>query len=150
MLLFKNLAYYLYIFNSKLSILDINTGSSSYNKTSVALSSESGQTYEYYFVVSETMNSQNYVKDPMTKEQALLNAERNVTNTNATWNFMRITFTETMLEQIKKDINGEITKLEIKDAEGVAQFSTDIHLDFSQSFFTDIKDLFDNYNICLL
>ncbi|MBD5390986.1 hypothetical protein HDR67_03170, partial [bacterium] len=142
-------SYYLYIFNAKFSILDINTGSSSYNKTSVALSGENGQTYEYYFVVGETMNSQSYVKDPMTKEQAILNAERNATNTNTTWNFMRITFTETMLDQIKKDINGEITKLEIKDAEGISQFSTDIHLDFSQSFFADMKVLFDNYNTYL-
>lgn len=142
-------AYYLYIFNTKFSILNINTGSSSYNKTSVALTSESGKTYEYYFVVNENINAQDYVKEPITKEQALLNVTRDVTNTNETWNFMRITFTETMLEQVKKEINGEITKFEIKDAEGVSQYSTDIHFDFTQSFFSDTKELFDNYNIYL-
>ena len=141
-------SYYLYVFNTKFSISTINAGSTSYNKTSISFSNENGS-YEYYFIVNDSMNSQSYVENPMTKEQVLLNTSRDVTNTNSTWNFMRITFTETMLEQIKKEIGGDITKLELKDADGNVQYSSEVKLDFSQSFFTDVKDLFDNYNVYL-
>ncbi len=142
-------AYYLYIFNTKFSISNVNAGSTSYNQTSISFSGENGNSYEYYFIVNEKMNSQSYVSLPLTKEEALLNASRDVTSTNSAWNFMRITLTETMLEQIKKEINGDITKLEMKDADGKVQYSTNVPLDFSQKFFEDVKPLFENYNTYL-
>ncbi|MDE6656050.1 MAG: hypothetical protein K2J85_03565 [Anaeroplasmataceae bacterium] len=143
-------AYYLYIFNGKFSIDTVTTGTSSYNKTAIEFSSNEGS-YEYFFVVNDTMNSSMYVETPKSKEEALLNDARDVTNTNANWNFMRITFTETMLNQILKEINGSITKLSVKACDGEVVYSTDIQLDFSQGFFEDakLKDMLDKYNTYL-
>ncbi|MCM1131111.1 MAG: hypothetical protein NC310_03365 [Roseburia sp.] len=146
-------AYYLYIFNAKFSVDTVTDGTSSFNKTAIEFSSsdESSVPYDYYFIVDETMNSSVYVKEPQTKEEVLLNNTRDVTNTNSNWNFMRITFTETMLNQISKEMKGKITKLSVKDCDGQDVYTTDINLDFSQGFFENVKvkDMLEKYNTYL-
>ncbi|MDE7263929.1 MAG: hypothetical protein K2N64_04645 [Anaeroplasmataceae bacterium] len=143
-------AYYVYIFNAKFSLGNINDGSTNYNETCLEFSNENNtSSYKYYFVVNEEINKGSYVAEPTTLAEALLNNSRDVTNTNEIWNFMRVTLTETMLNQITSEIGGEVAKLDLKDSDGNVQYSTDIELDFSQPFFTDVKPLFDNYNIYL-
>ncbi|MDE7106521.1 MAG: hypothetical protein K2O22_05095 [Anaeroplasmataceae bacterium] len=143
-------AYYLYIFNAKFSINTATDGTSSLNKTAIEFSSsdEGSTSYDYYFIVNETINSSQYVKEPTTVEEVLLNNSREVTNTNATWNFMRVTFTETMLKQISKEIKGNITKLAVKNSDGEVVFSANVELDFSQGFFKheSITTLLKQYN----
>lgn len=143
-------AYYLYIFNAKFSLGNINDGATNYNETCLEFSSESNSSsYKYYFVVNEEINKGSYIEEPTTLAEALLNNSRDVTNTNETWNFMRVTLTETMINHITSSIGGEITKFDLKDSDGNIQYSSDVKLDFSQPFFTDVKDLFENYNIYL-
>lgn len=134
-------AYYLYIFNAKFSIDTATDGTSNFNKTAIEFSSSDAgsSSYDYFFIVNETINSSQYVKEPTTKEEVLLNNSREVTNTNSTWNFMRVTFTETMLKQISKEMNGNITKLSVKNSDGEVVFSVDVQLDFSQGFFQHEK-----------
>ncbi|MDE7384754.1 MAG: hypothetical protein K2M84_03240, partial [Anaeroplasmataceae bacterium] len=92
-----------------------------------------------------------YVKEPKSKEEVLLNNAREVTNTNANWNFMRITFTETMINQMVKEMNGTIHKLSIKDCDGNVIYSVDANLDFSQDFYKDskVEEIFTKYNTYL-
>ncbi|MDE5855722.1 MAG: hypothetical protein K2H06_01610 [Anaeroplasmataceae bacterium] len=143
-------AYYVYIFNAKYSVDTATDGASSFNKTAIEFSSNDSDSvsYNYYFVANETINSNVYVKEPKTKEEVLLNNEREVTNTNKTWNFMRITFTETMLKQISKEMKGSIDKLSVKDCDGNAVYSVNVSLDFSQDFFENVKvkDILTQYN----
>ncbi|MDE6660353.1 MAG: hypothetical protein K2J93_00840 [Anaeroplasmataceae bacterium] len=143
-------AYYVYIFNAKFSIDTATDGTSSFNKTAIELASNDvgSSSYDYYFIVNETINSSQYVKEPTSKEEALLNDAREVSNTNSNWNFMRITFTETMLKQISKEINGDINKLSVKDCDGNVIYSIDINLDFSQDFFAAsmIEEILTKYN----
>lgn len=146
-------AYYIYIFNAKFSIDTATNGASSFNNTALEFSSNDSNstTYDYYFVVNENMNNSVYVKEPNTKEEVLLNNQREVTNTNKTWNFMRITFTETMLKQISKEIKGNIHKISVKDCDGNTVYSTNINLDFSQDFFANekISEILTKYNAYL-
>lgn len=146
-------AYYVYLFNAKFSVNTATDGTSNYNKTAIEFTSnDSGSTsYNYYFVVNETMNSSVYVKEPTTKEEVLLNNERDVTNTNSTWNFMRLTLTETMLKQISKEMKGKIHKISIKDCDGSEVYSANISLDFSQEFFKNekIEEILTKYNTYL-
>ncbi|MDE7213878.1 MAG: hypothetical protein K2N42_04805 [Anaeroplasmataceae bacterium] len=143
-------AYYVYIFNAKFSVDTATDGTSSFNKTAIEFASNDAgsSSYDYYFIVNETVNSSQYIKEPTSAEEALLNNEREVSNTNSTWNFMRITFTETMLKQISKEINGGIHKLSVKDCDGSVVYSIDINLDFSQDFFkaTMIDEVITKYN----
>ncbi|MDE6241768.1 MAG: hypothetical protein K2M08_05015 [Anaeroplasmataceae bacterium] len=146
-------AYYVYIFNAKFAVDTATDGKSSFNKTAIEFSSNDAgsSSYDYYFVVSETINSSVYVSEPKSKEDVLLNNAREVTNTNANWNFMRITFTETMINQMVKEMNGNIHKLSIKDCDGNVIYSVDANLDFSQGFYNDAKveEIFTKYNTYL-
>ncbi len=142
-------AYYFYIFKPKFSYTDVSTGSdSSYNRTGFRFYSGE-KCYDYYFIVSDTINSSEYIESPRTKEEALLNATRNVTITQETWGFMRLTLGETELNQIRSEIGGDIDKLQLMDSTGVVVYEAPVDLNFNQAFFTDLQDLFDNYNIYL-
>ncbi|MDE6408229.1 MAG: hypothetical protein K2K50_06465 [Anaeroplasmataceae bacterium] len=146
-------AYYVYIFNAKFSVDTATDGKNSFNKTAIEFSSNDAgsSSYDYYFVVNENINSNVYVKEPKSVEEVLLNNAREVTNTNATWNFMRITFTETMLKQMTKEMNGNIHKLSVKDCDGNVVYSVNVNLDFSQGFFADTKidEILTKYNTYL-
>lgn len=145
-------AYYFYIFNAKFTTSTAVVGETSSNKTAVEFkSSETGKGYNYYFVVSDTINSSSYVAEPTTKEEQLLNSTRDITNTKDDWNFMRVTFTKTMLDEIEKSLGGKITSLSINDCDGNSVYTTNISLDYSQSFFSDKKmvEMFTKYNTYL-
>lgn len=142
-------AYYLYIFNTSFSLNSVKTDSeTSYNLSGIEFSNGT-KSYMYYFIANENTNASSYEANPTTKEQAILKSNRDITNTNSVWNFMRVTFTETMLNEIVKELGSDITTLSVKDSEGVAQYTSDVSVNFSQNFFTDVKPLFDNYNIYL-
>ncbi len=142
-------AYYLYIFNTKFSLESVKTDSEkSYNQSGIEFSNGTNK-YNYYFVVDDKINSSSYVASPTTKEEVMLKGSRDVTNTNPVWNFMRVTFTETMLNQITQELDGKIETISIKDSEGKSRYSSKVDMSFSQAFFTDVKDLFDNYNVYL-
>lgn len=142
-------AYYLYIFNTEFSLESVKTSSDTTHNYSGIEFSNGTNTFTYYFIVNDKINTSSYEAAPTTKEQTVLKGARDVTNTNSIWNFMRVTFTETMLNQIVKELGGEVTQLSVKDSEGKAQYTTDVKVDFSQKFFTDVKPLFDNYNVYL-
>ncbi len=145
-------AYYLYIFNAKFTTSTAVVGEKSSNKTSIRfVSNETSKSYDYFFVVDDTINSSSYVETPKTKEEYLLNSSRDVTNTKDAWNFMRVTFTKTMLDEIEKQIGGEITSLSINDCDGNSVYNTEIKLDYSQGFFSDKKmdEMFVKYNTYL-
>ncbi len=145
-------AYYLYIFNAKFTTSTAVVGETKSNKTSIHfVSNETSKSYDYYFVVDDAINSSSYIETPTTKEEYLLNSSRDVTNTKDTWNFMRITFTKTMLDEIEKQIGGKITNLSINDCDGNSVYNTDIKLDYSQDFFSDKKmdEMFIKYNTYL-
>ena len=142
-------AYYIYLFNMRFSYGSVNTGSGTNSNKAAIEFSNGDQSYSYYFIANDTTNSSSYIANPMTKEEALLNVSRDLTSTIDAWNFLKVTFTETMIKKIESSIGGEITGISIKDSTGETQFTANVQMNFSQEFFKDMEPLFTNYNIYL-
>lgn len=142
-------AYYLYIFSPKFSFVN-ETGSDNKLQNKTAIRFNSGDKYyDYPFVATSSINSSEYVEKPSSIKETIMNTSRDLTTTQANWNFMTLTLTKTMMEFIKESNGAETTSISILDNTGKEVFSTDASLDFSQQFFTDIDDLIVNYNIYL-
>lgn len=142
-------AYYLYIFSPKFSFVN-ETGSDNklQNKTAIRFSS-GDKYYDYPFVATSSVNSSEYVEEPSSIKETIMNTSRDLTTTQSNWNFMTLTLTKTMMQFIKESNGAETSSISILDNTGKEVFSTAASLDFSQQFFTDIDDLIVNYNIYL-
>ena len=107
-------AYYFYIFKSSFSYSN-KTSSSGAVSNETGFVFYSGQNeYHYHFVVSDSVNSTEYVETPTSPKELTLNNSRDYTNSQSTWYFMTITITETMLDDIVKELNGNIDSFAIK------------------------------------
>lgn len=137
-------SYYIYIFKSKFNYINAqsSTGEDS-NKMGIRFYSGE-EKYDYYFVVNADINSSSYVEKPTKLSEALLNNSRDYTASQEGWNFMKLTVTESMLTAMA--LNGGVDRIAITDNSGAEVYNEAAQLDFSQAFFTDIADLFTNYN----
>ena len=142
-------AYYIYIFKSSFSYSNTTSSSGAVsNETGFVFYSGQNE-YHYHFVVSDSVNNTEYVEHPTNPKELVLNNGRDYTNSQSTWYFMTITLTETMLDDIVKELNGNIDSMAIVDSFGEEVYKTNINLDFSQEFFIDLEPLFENYNVYL-
>lgn len=140
-------AYYLYIFNSSYSYINIMSGEEYTNQTALVFNCENGE-YIYPFVVDSSINSTYYVANPTTVEELILNDSRNLIATHDNWNFMSINITKTMVDLIEAKY-GEINNFRLVDNEGNTVHTFNNSLDFADQFYTDVRGLIDNYNVYL-
>ncbi len=123
------------------------------NKTGIRFYNADGVYFDYHFVVSDTINSDEYVAHPLTKEDAMMKSKRTYTTTYMNerfkYNFMLIPVTESMVEYIKtnKLNNKDITKINYLDSTGNLVYAEDVNanLNYSQDFFVSIKDYRDAF-----
>lgn len=142
-------AYYVYLFKSNFSYG--NTTSSSGDVTNATgLMFYSGENeFKYNFVVSDQINSKDYIETPKTPAQVVMNKAHNVTSSQADWHFMTLTVTELMITEMTVKLGGDIDSIAIIDNLGEVVYKTNVALDFSQTFFKDVEPLVTNYNVYL-
>lgn len=102
--------------------------------------------YMYYFIVNSEMNPMYYKENPFNFTEALLNDDRDYVTTFETVGFISISFTQIMLEEIVKQLGGNITKVEVVDAKGNSVIQQNIKLDFTDTFFVDCDDMIKRYD----
>lgn len=136
-------SYYLYLFNSKFSYLNITNEETVSNKTAIRFNGSNGS-YDYYFVVNDSVNSDIYKAAPKTLKELVLNSTRDLVTSNSNWNFININITKTMIELIEAEI-GDITGFDLINNEGDSVYTCSAAFDFSEQFFTDVEPLIENY-----
>ena len=114
--------------------------------------------YDYHFVVSSSINKDDYLAKPTTGIDAIMKSERNQVITYSkdpfNYKFMLVAFSESMLGYINTQLNNEkITGFNMIDNKGNKVFAEDynLSLDFSQDFFKNealikYRDAFKDYN----
>lgn len=142
-------AYYIYLLHPEYSTIDIVADETSSNETAIIFTADNGKSYTYYFVANEVVNKDYYVAEPSTVEEVLLQPARDLVSPKNSWGFMSINLTESMVKYISEDLEGSITGMSIVDNEGNAVAEYKVNLDFSQKFFSDIKELVAEYNLWL-
>ncbi len=143
-------AYYIYLFKPQFSLWNAEDVKVP-NKAGIRFTSSDGSSYDYYYLVNENVNSNCYVKDPNTLEEALLKNGRQhiIYQKQQGLLFSVSTFTKKQLELIQNRLNGKaIDTISILDIRGEAVYTTNVKLDFTQDFFIDIEPFstrFDEY-----
>lgn len=139
-------AYYINIFNPSFDSSVISNSNT--QKTGIRFNS-SEYSYDYYFVADETYNSNSYVSEPKSLSEALLNQKRSIIMGNEERNIlmMPITFSESMLNEIKIKLgNQPILSIEILQNDGEPIYKENVHLDFSETYFSDMKDFVEHFD----
>ncbi len=143
-------AYYIYLFKPQFSLWNTEDEKAP-NKAGIRFTASDGSSYDYYYLVNEDVNSNCYVSNPNTLEEALLKNKRQhiIYQKQHGLLFTISTFTKTQLNLIKERLNGNaIDAISILDIRGEVVYTTNVQLDFSQAFFTDIESFstrFDEY-----
>lgn len=142
-------AYYIYLLHTSFSTINVSEGENVTNKSAFVFTADNGNEYVYYMIANENVNADYYVAESETLEDVLLKPARDLASPKDSWGFMSINVTETMVEYISGHLGGDITGMNIVDNEGNVVAECDVDFNFSQKFFTDIKDLVENYNVWL-
>lgn len=143
-------AYYIYLFKPQFSLWNVDNEKAP-NMSGIRFIASDGSSYDYLYLVNENVNADKYVNNPKTEEEALLKNQRQQIIYQKQHNllFAISTFTKTQLNLIKTYLNGnEIDKISILDIRGEVVYTTNVQLDFSQAFFTDVESFrahFDEY-----
>ena len=142
-------AYYIYILHPSFSTIDISEGETTVNKSAFVFTADNGNEYTYYMIANANVNADYYVAESKTLEDVLLKPARDLASPKDSWGFMSVNVTETMVKYISEALGGKITGMNIVDNEGNVVGKYAVNFDFSQQFFTDIKELVTNYNVWL-
>ena len=107
-------------------------------------SADESKYYDYHFVVSKTINKDDYNEKPLSNTEALMMNGRTYTttykNTKFNYDFMLVPFSETMISYISTKISGDIKGISVMDAENTSVYNDiiPVTLNFSQDFFVDL------------
>ena len=125
------------------------------NQTGIRFyNADNSKYYDYHFVVSSTINKNDYVEKPLSNMDAIMKNARTMTttyiNTRFDYHFMLAPFSETMISYIKEQIGGNVASINLLDNEGKTVYDTNVtaDLNFTQQFFTDLapfRDAFHTY-----
>lgn len=141
--------YYIFLRDPSFKYSKYTDNGTVMNNTGIRFYNEDGASFDYHFVISDTINKDEYIEHPMTRYEALMNTSRNYTvtymNERYNYHFMLTPVSESMVEYIttNKLNNKPITKMNYIDSEGklVYENDIDIRLDFSQDFFSADKGI---------
>ncbi len=136
-------SYYIYIMNPKFDTDTKEVNGKPFNDTALRFISANG-TYDYKFQIDKNINSSLYLEKPKSEAEALLNSSRDIFSTYTNWNFFNISLTRSLVNAM--GLEDGIHSIEVLDRDGVVKFSYDVHLDFTQTFFTDVEPLITHYN----
>lgn len=152
---YKNVENFYYIFIKKVTYpngdkieLDSTT-----NESGLRFYNEDGKYYDYHFVVSSKVNSDEYSTEIDSPTKALINSERNINTTfkkqGSEYDFIFANVGETLAKYIKEQLDGKnIVKFNLVDRDGKLVYDDmNVRFDFSQSYFKDIEEFKDSFNI---
>lgn len=136
--------YYIYLFDVNYTYL---TSSNNLNKTSIEFITKNGNSYNLPFILTSSINKDDYIAEPENLEEALLHSSRNIPADIDSWNFMTVKLTSKMAEIITENRN-DIVGFKLIDHEGIVVGEYNVKLDFSQNFHkdSDVLELIDRYN----
>ena len=147
--------YYIFVRNPKFGIANVPQNGVMSNKTAIRFYNEDNKYFDYYLVVSDNINKEEYNNHPMSVKEAAINNKRTYTttymNNRFDYHFLLIPLSETLASCIKERLdNKDITKINYVDSKGELVYANDIdaNLNYSQEFFTDLtpyRDAFRNY-----
>ena len=142
--------YYLFIYNNNFPTVDKKVGNTVTNQSGLKFYDDNlGKSYNYYFHVSSDVNSTELIENPNNFEAALYNVKRDDVSATKDYGFILIPVREELVTHIKNNSEIEkITSFEIIDTEGnVVDTKITVDLDFSQTFYNDLKDFRDASDI---
>ena len=122
------------------------------NNSGIKFYNADGESYEYYFIVDDKINSSEYKTTITSPTEAIMNTKRDVVNQYSAsrfkFDFMLVTMSETMINAVNKKLNDKpITAYEVLDTNGKSVYGDKIEmkLDFSQDFFKDMIQFRDSF-----
>lgn len=144
-----------YVFIKNITYKDGNKidGENVINKSGLRFYNEDGKYYDYHFVVSKKVNSDEYSDEIDSVTKGLVNAERDISNLfrkqGSQYNFIVTNISESLVGYVKTKLdNKDIVKFNLIDRDGEKVYNDiDIKFDFSQQFFTDLKPFRDAFKL---
>lgn len=142
--------YYLFITNIDFKTNN-RTADKVLNDSAIRFYNEDGKYFDYHFVVSNTINSDEYIEKPTTYMTGFMNSKRNLhtnySSNGVTVNFVFAPISETLIEYAQGKLDNKVvTKINVVDNTGVAVYDDiELKLDFSQSFFKDFEKYRDSF-----
>ncbi len=131
--------YYFFIYNPSFSYGAVEGK----NETGLRFYNEAGdKTFTFHFVVDDNSNKDEIKKVPTSPKEALFNSSRNIVTTYSDYGFVFTTLDELFVESVKEELGSSISKFELLDNTGKVVEGTeiDLKLDFSETFYSDLKE----------
>ncbi len=134
----------------------LTTDGKTTNDSGIKFYNADGDSYVYYFIVSDTVNSSEYKSVISSPTEGLVNSKRDLvnqfTNTKFKFDFMLVTISETMVSYVKTKLNNKsITGYEVVDTNGNSVYGEkiNVNIDFSQDYFNDMTQFRDSFRVYL-
>lgn len=147
-------SYYVYLFNLKYDVENYGDNNTNYNYSGLRFSNSDGGQYDYYFTLSENINSNLYASEPTSANTYILNAGRNMFDYYNNYGFINLTLTESLVKAMSQvdgsNLNNDIDTISILNSRKEVVGSYDINLNFEGEYFTAVSELVTKYNAYIL
>lgn len=138
--------YYIYIANISYDTANYSDNTTDYNYTGIRFNFTEGASYDYYFTLSNTINSTVYSENNSSVEASLLHASRNLLEYYSYYSFVNFNLTETLANAMSSVEGSSINSISLINSHNVIVGTYTIDLNYEGEFFDSVEPLVTNYN----